>query len=293
MARFSQRFAVIGDVHACFDAVDRDQLDSLGYDAVLFVGDLTGYVPGSGIATAKRIAKLTTPAFVHPGNHDATTLPQLVAEVFGSESMRHRFGGGQLRRVARLEGALGNQVLTGYSVHPLSPELSLVAARPHSFGGSTLGCARYLSEAFAVTTLEASTRRIVEVLDSAPTSDVIVVAHNGPHGLGARPHDIWGCDFDPKRGDFGDLDLAQALTRTTKSVRAVLAGHMHHRVKGSTEPRQWRVEQNGTLFLNAAAVPRIKKQPGGARRHHVRLTVEADRVLAEEVWLDGPDTRRP
>ena len=288
MTTLRRRFAVIGDVHAYFDAVDCAQLDSCGYDAILFVGDLTGYVPGSGISTARRIAKLNTPAFIHPGNHDATTLPQLIAEIFGSENLRHRFGRGQQRRVARLDRALGEHVLTGYSVHPLSPELSLVAARPHSFGGPTLGCARYLSEAFAISTLEQSATRITELLDSAPTSEVMVIAHNGPHGLGARPQDIWGCDFDPQRGDFGDLDLAEALMRTRKTVRAVLGGHMHHRVKGSPETRHWQHERDGTLFVNAAAVPRIDKRGGpGRRRHHVCLTIEANRSFAEQVWLEG------
>ena len=45
--------AVVGDVHGHFDAVDVRQLDAAGYDLILFVGDLTGYRPGSGVAVAR------------------------------------------------------------------------------------------------------------------------------------------------------------------------------------------------------------------------------------------------
>jgi len=73
-----------------------------------------------------------------------------------------------------------------------------------------------------------------------------------------------------------------------KNVRAVIAGHMHHHLKGGGQ-RRWRVERDGTLYLNAARVPRIFPRGGRTLRHHVELVLDADRVMAREVLLESPE----
>ena len=76
---------------------------------------------------------------------------------------------------------------------------------------------------------------------------VVVLAHCGPHGLGATRESIYGCDFRPEQGDWGDRDLAEALEYARecgKRVVAVVAGHMHHALRGGGE-RVWRERRDG------------------------------------------------
>jgi hypothetical protein len=58
---------------------------------------------------------------------------------------------------------------------------------------------------------------------------------------------------------------------------------MHHR-PGSRE-RRWCVERKGTLYVNAARVPRIVQGDAGVERYHVRLSLVDDRVSADEVLV--------
>ena len=86
-------------------------------------------------------------------------------------------------------------------------------------------------------------------------------------------------------GDHGDLDLRAAIDHARergKRVRAVIAGHMHHALKGGGR-RTWQVDRDDTLFINAAEVPRHRD----GRRHHVRLTLDADHAEAEAVWVSA------
>jgi hypothetical protein len=47
----------------------------------------------------------------------------------------------------------------------------------------------------------------------------VIVGHNGPSGMGTEAEAICGADFIKKGGDWGDPDLAQALSRLSKSNR--------------------------------------------------------------------------
>lgn len=283
-----RRFGILGDVHTLFREEDVEVLDARGYDAILAVGDLASLKPNSDIDTARRMARLKTPTYLHPGNHDGVTPPQLLAEVIGSDVLSRWFGLGQKERVGRLRAAIEPHVLTGYSLHPIAEgAVDLVAGRPHSFGGRRLSCVDYLSDSFGVDSMEASTAKLKSLLAETSAPDVLVMGHNGPFGLGTEPTDIWGCDFKPEKIDFGDPDLSAALANSPARgrVRAVVAGHMHHRVKGKRGFRSWSETRDGILYVNAASVPRIegKEQPRG---HHVRLTLEPGRVQAEQVWID-------
>jgi hypothetical protein len=69
-----------------------------------------------------------------------------------------------------------------------------------------------------------------------PSGNVLVLlAHNGPAGLGAAPHSICGCDWLATAGDHGDPDLQTVLGQLQaagRRVALVLHGHMHHMIKG-------------------------------------------------------------
>ncbi len=282
---------MVGDIHLYFDERDVGALDGAGYDLVLFVGDLAGYRAPGGVEVARHIAKLRTPALVIPGNHDGVTGAQLGSEVFETpNAVRDALAIGMAGRVDALREALGPVPLVGYGVHRFEAlGLTVLAARPHSMGGPRLAFRRYLAQRFAVGTMEASAARLRALFDAiAPEERVIVLAHSGPTGLGASREDIYGCDFRNEEGDHGDPDLEDALMHacaTGKRVLAVLAGHMHHRLRGGGQ-RRWHALKDGVTYVNAARVRRHKMREGvGLEAHHVRVVVEGDAVAFEERWL--------
>jgi hypothetical protein len=69
-----------------------------------------------------------------------------------------------------------------------------------------------------------------------------------------------------------------------RKVLATVAGHMHRKTKsGRRRPAQ--MQKDGVLYVNAAEVPRHRKVNGAKRRHHVKLTVTAEGVKAEDLWI--------
>lgn len=284
------RIGVVGDVHLAWDDRDVSLLDAAGYDLVLFVGDLAGYGAEGAVRVAGSIAKLRTPALVLPGNHDAVTTLQLGAEVFySSELLRSVLAVGMSQRVARLRRALGSVTLCGYSLHRYEQHgVAIVAGRPHTIGGPRVAFRRYLAQAFRVRTMQESTAKLRGLFDQcSATETIVVLAHCGPTGLGAQRESIYGNDFRPEQGDWGDPDLADALDHaraTGKRVAAVVAGHMHHRLRGGGE-RTWYVERDGVHHVNAARVPRRRRAAdGSSERHHVQLAIDGGRVTVEPVW---------
>ncbi|MES1934881.1 metallophosphoesterase [Salinisphaera hydrothermalis] len=278
------QIGIIGDIHGAWDERDTAFFNASGYDALLFVGDFARVVNSRPVA--QRLARLTLPAWAIPGNHDATTLPQLIAEIRGRRWATRWGAIGMRRRIARLEADLGPVTLGGFSRHALARDVGLIIARPHAMGGNRLYFRPYLKHAFNVSSFADSRDRLCALIDTAPR-DLIVLAHNGPAGLGDAPTDPFGCDFDPTLGDFGDPDLRDALAHaraTGHRVRAVVAGHMHHQSKHSGAWRRTWARQDDTLYINAARVPRIEQ--GGGRRHHVCLSLEDISVRAETVWID-------
>lgn len=275
---------MVGDVHLAFDARDVENLDREAYDALLFVGDIAGYSHSGGLEAARTIARLRTPTIVLPGNHDAAHVGQMAAEVLAADRLLSFFDLGQPARERDLESALGGATMAGYSRHPISGTLDVVAARPHSAGGPRLAFLPHLRRRFGVHDFEDSAQLIAARIEESEAEDVVVLAHNGPSGLGVSRKSIWGCDFKKSEGDWGDVDLERALTRSKSRVRAVVAGHMHHAVRGGGL-REWCVERDGVLYVNAARVPRIFENEGRTHRHHVELVVEKGRARAREVRL--------
>lgn len=279
------QISIIGDIHGAWDDIDTAFFNAAGYQALLFVGDFARVVNSRPVA--RRLARLAVPAWAIPGNHDATTLTQLLAEIRGRRWETRWTAFGMRRRVARLTRDLGPVTLGGYSQHQLAPDLGLLIARPHAMGGDRLYFRPYLKRAFGVASFADSRKRLCSLIDTAPRN-LIVLAHNGPAGLGADPTDPFGCDFHPELGDFGDPDLRAALVHaraTGHRVRAVIAGHMHHRSKHTGAWRHTWALEHETLHINAARVPRIEDR--GRRRHHIRLSIDASAVHAETVWVDG------
>lgn len=285
--------AIIGDVHLVWDERDVKALDAAGYDLILFVGDLAAYGTDGGLKVARDIAKLQTPALVLPGNHDAVTMPQLAAEVFRSPTLaREALALGMRARVKQLAQALGPVPLCGYSLHRFERlGLSVLAARPHSMGGIRLGYRGYLARRFGVRNMSDSATRLCALLDGVPEEDqLLVLAHCGPRGLGSARNDIYGCDFRPEQGDWGDPDLSTVLQHARdhgRLVQAVIAGHMHHGLRGGGQ-RTWHVQEHDVHHINAALVPRMRRDATGEERHHVRLTLDERGVSVEAVWLRVP-----
>jgi uncharacterized protein (TIGR04168 family) len=275
--------AIVGDVHLHFDEVDVTYFNQSDYDLVLFVGDLSNHRPRTGLPIARLIAKINKPVIFIPGNHDTTTIWQLAAEVW-QKAWLARWGGlGQPRRAWALEMALGSAVPAGYSTHHF-PQFDLVGARPFSMGGPTLSFKPYLQNRYGISTLDESAQRLCQCVDQTQSERLIFLAHNGPTGLSQTPTDIWGRDFKPVGGDFGDPDLEQAVTYAKskgKQVLAVIAGHLHQHTK-SDKKRNWLVRKDGTTYINAARVPRIFEQDGQVLRHHMRLVVEETAVSVKE-----------
>ena len=291
------RIAVVGDVHLYWGEPDVDYFDRSGYDLVLFVGDVAGYGHQGSLPVLRSIGRLRVPALLIPGNHDGALLTQFLAEMFDRRRLADALGRGQADRCREMQAALGAVTLCGYSVHPFSIrglDFTLLAARPHSMGGSRAAFRRYLLEAYRVGSIEESEARLKELIDGCPTRDLVILAHNGPSGLGDRREDIWGCDFRPRQGDFGDSDLSGAIEhakRNGKRVLAVVAGHMHRWLKGGGK-RTWLVERDGTLYVNAARVPRVFERDGSSYRHHVLLEIGDETVEARDILADGPPMPR-
>lgn len=286
------RIAVVGDVHLCWSQADVDYFNGSDYDLVLFVGDLAAYAHRRALETARSIGRVRAPALVIAGNHDGVTVAQLIAEVAANEYLCDLFSRGQEKRCRELAAALHPLPLCGYSLHDVEARgaaLSVIAGRPHSMGGPRLAFRRHLAASYGVRSMEESAQRLCRLVDEARHDHLLFFAHNGPTGLGAARDDIWGCDFRAEAGDFGDPDLAAALAHAAavgKRAVAVVAGHMHHRVKGGGE-RTWLERRGDTLYLNAARVPRILRRAAPVRHHHVRVDVRGGRAEAREVLVSA------
>ena len=152
-------------------------------------------------------------------------------------------------------------------------------------GGSSISFAPHMAEAYGVRSFEDSVLKLKRCVDDSSARRVLFLAHNGPTGLGSARNDLWGCDFRTEEGDFGDEDLRIAIDYAReqgKLVLAVVAGHMHHRLRGGGK-RKWYERKDGVLYVNAARVPRMFEERGHAYHHHVDLTVSDDEAEAVEV----------
>ncbi|MCP4867865.1 MAG: hypothetical protein GY898_04015 [Proteobacteria bacterium] len=279
--------AIVGDVHLRWGPEDVRFFDSSEYDRVLFVGDLGGYRHSQTVALCRSIATMTKTSLVVPGNHDGPSLGALAGEVAGKPRLVRALSRGQSQRMEAIAHALGPVEVGGYSRHRIADGLDLIVGRPHSMGGPTMAFAPFLAKRFGVRSMEDSAQRLRGLVDDSDADRLLFLAHNGPTGLGDRRGDPWGCDFRDEEGDQGDPDLREALDHAReqgKQVLAVIAGHMHHGLRGGGL-RTWQETHDGTLYVNAARVPRVFAQAGRTLRHHVALDVDAHGCRAREVLV--------
>lgn len=289
------KIVIIGDIHRHFNADDVATFNQSDADLILITGDLADFRDRDALQVADYLAQLTKPSLLIGGNHDCTSTAQFIAEIKGIDWLAQRDGAGQAKRVQELRRHLGDVIFAGYSCHDFSfknQDISLIGARPFSPGGSEPRLRPYIRDHFGVNSFQESVQRLQQLIDAAAHDTLIFLSHNGPTGLGAQQDSIWGCDFQPEAGDFGDPDLEVAITYAKdhgKNVLAVIAGHMHHQLAAGGL-RQWLVEDGGTTYINAARVPRIFQQAGQTVHHHLSLTLDRNQIHVEEIFMSQLDS---
>lgn len=277
--------AVIGDVHYLWDVKDEAILKGLGVDLVLFVGDFGN----ESVDIVHQISTLKLPKAAILGNHDAW----YTATPWGrSQCPYNRQEEDWVQQQLDLLG----DAHVGYRFLDF-PELDLtvVGSRPFSWGGSQWKYKRFYRERCQVKNFRESTERIMAAVTAAAHNTVIFLGHCGPYGLGDRPEDPCGKDWGQGTlgGDYGDPDLADAIAHTQimgKNVPLVAFGHMHHGLRHRKDCERTKVIMNEdrTLYLNAASVPRIKKDEGGDRLYNFSLVTLAQGgvIQAKSVWIN-------
>jgi uncharacterized protein (TIGR04168 family) len=243
-----QRLAVVGDPHGAWDDSDAVLLKLLRPDALLLVGDLSDGHP----RIPSLLRRLSLPTACILGNHDTGRDPT----------------GQTLRRQMEVLGELH----CGWGLRQLRPPgVAVVGARPGTAGGGFI-LSPAMRAVFGPLTLEDSAARITAAAFAAdPALPLVLLAHCGPSGLGSDPGDPCGCDWKRPFCDWGDLDLALAIRqiRARRPVPLVVFGHMHHALRrGQGERRSLVVDRQGTVYLNAAFVPRHGHDAAGRDLRH-------------------------
>lgn len=277
------KIAAIGDVHDLWDREDEAALEALGVDLALFVGDFGN----ESIEVVQRIANLKLPKAVILGNHDAW----YTATEWGRKKCP--YDRQQEDRVQQQLDLLGNaHVGYGYLDFP-DLELTVVGGRPFSWGGSSWKNKEFYQDRYGIANFAESTDRIIAATRKAQYQQVLFIGHCGPTGLGDTAEDPCGRDWHPIGGDYGDPDLAEAIMQTRqdgKTVPLVAFGHMHHQLR-HTKSRLRKmadVDAHGTVYLNAASVPRIQSTSTGTIRNFSLVTLDQGTVShAALVWVDS------
>jgi len=277
----SIKIAVVGDVHDRWEAEDGEALKHLGVDLVLFVGDFGN----ESVEVVRAIASLDIPKAAVFGNHDAW----YTATDWGrSQCPYDRTQENWVKQQLDLMG----EAHVGYSKRDF-PELgvTVVGSRPFTWGGSEWKYNDFYSEWFGVESFEESARRIAGAAADADCENVIFLGHTGPTGLGEAPEDPCGRDWKPLGGDWGDPDFAEAIDRTRSSgkhIPLVTFGHMHHKLRHTKHElrKSCFLSGEGTVYLNAASVPRIVERERSKLRNFSIVLLENGAVSEVSlVWL--------
>ena len=267
---------VVGDIHRSWRQQDALYLECGDQDLNLFVGDFGD----EDVPMVRAVSEVDVPKAVILGNHDA----------WRSFSEKHVTKA--LRTSLELLGS--DHLAYGLREWPQAG-LSIVGARPFSWGGADLRSPEVYAKLYDVSSHEESAARIVDAARRAQHRDILILAHNGPTGLSRESHDIWGKDFGKSRtprGDWGDRDLELAIAQIKDlgyRIPCVVAGHMHHRLlypRGALRTRFLRRAR--TLYINAAVVPRLRNHENGTQLgHFLRITCSSGRVDSlEEEWVN-------
>ncbi|KAM7268156.1 hypothetical protein ACFE04_010322 [Oxalis oulophora] len=246
MAKSSVRIAVVGDVHDDWNLLeDTKALQFLQPDLVLFTGDFGN----ENVELVESIARLDFPKAVILGNHDAWGTQQFSSKKKDNVQLQLECLGAEHVGYKRLDFP--------------SIKLSVVGGRPFSCGGQQIYRKKLLVARYGIQDMDGSAKRIYNAASGTPKDHlVIILAHNGPTGLGSNLNDICGRDWFVGGGDHGDPDLAQAISKlkeSTNFIPVVIFGHMHkHLAQGSGQRKMIVVGDDNTVYLNGAIVPRVK-----------------------------------
>ncbi|PAN25457.1 hypothetical protein PAHAL_4G302700 [Panicum hallii] len=241
------RIAVVGDVHNDW-ALEEDSkaLQFLQPDLVLFTGDYGN----ENVELVESIADLQLPKATILGNHDCWHT--------------YQFSEKKVDRVRLQLASLGEQHVGYKCLDFPTIKLSVVGGRPFSCGGDRLFRPKLLSKWYGVNDMAGSAKKIYDAAAGSPEGhSVVLLAHNGPTGLGSRMDDICGRDWVPGAGDHGDPDLERAITdlqrETGVSIPLVVFGHMHKSLAyGRGLRKMIALGANHTIYLNGAVVPRVR-----------------------------------
>ncbi len=104
---------------------------------------------------------------------------------------------------------------------PCEPKISIINDPIAIQGGSSWNrAAKFNHIMFDVNSMEASAARIAETIVQQPAEHaVVVMAHNGPAGLGQQQHDICGRDWLEKAGKHC-LAIANCIQVQSLAVEA-------------------------------------------------------------------------
>ena len=276
------KIAVVGDVHDQWEPEDALALKHMNVDLALFVGDFGN----ESVEIVREIAALDIPKAVILGNHDAW----YSATQWGRKKCPYNQP--QEDRVQQQLDLLGTAHV-GYSKLDI-PEISLsiVGGRPFSWGGSEWKQGTFYQERYQIANFEESEARMMQAIQDAAYNTVIFLGHCGPKGLGDRPEDPCGRDWKPLGGDHGDPDLAAAIAyaqQSGKTVPLVAFGHMHHRLRHTQTQlrKQIDLSHTGTVYLNAASVPRIIKTETTCLRNFSLVSLQNSQVQdIALVWVN-------
>ena len=283
-ATMAMKIAVIGDIHDQWEPIDNLILQALDVDLVLFVGDLGN----ESLAIAGLIAELDLPKAVILGNHDAF----YTASDWGRKQSPydHRK---EDRVTAQLQ--LLGETHVGYGKLNFPQfQLSVVGSRPFSWGGPEWKNHAFLRDRYGVKNFRESTAIMTQAIQETAYETVIFLGHNGPFGLGDQAEDICGRDWNPLGSDHGDPDFTQAIAAARdlgKHIPLVTFGHMHHHLRHTKSRLRTKVIQDShhTLYLNAAAVPRIIDHNGDRQRNFSLVTLEKGKVAEISLIWVGQD----
>ncbi|AFZ43988.1 metallophosphoesterase [Halothece sp. PCC 7418] len=294
--------AVVGDIHDQWELKDNACLEALGVDLALFVGDFGN----EAVGIVKRVSALQLPKAVILGNHDA--------HYSASKKGRKKCPYDRSRedRVQQQLDLLGESHV-GYSKQDFHPwHLSVVGSRPFSWGGSQWRNGEFYQQRYGVNGFEDSTARMMDAVNSTDYRTTIFLAHNGPKGLGDQPHDLCGRDWKPRGGDYGDEDLRCAIAQTRqlgKKIPLVAFGHMHHCLRHTQDYQRTAVvvDEQGTVYFNAACVPRlietqengqylrkfflVSLTPAGVREIRLVYMRNNFSILTEEIFYQAVEAR--
>jgi uncharacterized protein (TIGR04168 family) len=248
----SVRIVIVGDVHNDWNfEQDSKALKFLQPDLVLFTGDFGE----ENLEVVQSVANIEFPKAVILGNHDCWNTKR-----FSSS------GNNQKDKVQLQLECLGKEHVAYERLDLPRIQVSVVGGRPFSVGGNgkLLFRNKLLSARYGVKDMDGSAKRIHKAALGTPADHFLVLlAHNGPTGLGSGLNDICGKDWDSDGGDHGDPDLESAISLLKEnnkiSIPLVVFGHMHKELaNGNGFRKMIVVGTDNTIYLNGAIVPRVK-----------------------------------